>query len=202
MKQKTKIEKTFKQLMAMNVTDLQKEIKSTAKTVNTRLRYNRKKGDNLRFSNWYRLSGGKQILEDANYSTKNGFLKEGYTQKKDETNFNYKKRLVRILLNYNKGYNFDFRYETVEDYMEEWARRIGADVQVLKDVIEFTDSNDVMDELFRIYGSEIIAIINERMSQGESYDSIMWDLRKLIVKYNHDLQSIMDEFSNYGELLL
>ena len=192
----------FKDYMKMNVTDLQKNIKSVAKTVNTRIRNNIKKGNNLVFSNWWRISGGKQLVHDPDYATKSGFLKEGYKKKKGELDYEYKKRLTRIYINYLKTYNQDFRYKTVEEYLEEWARRMGTDVKTLKEVVKFIDENDVMEDLWKNYGSDITIIVNRRIADGESYEQVMFDIELLIIKYGNDKEKIMEEFSRYGELLV
>ena len=195
---KQTIIKTKTQLEKYSENQLYNEIMSMSKTVNSRLRRLRKTNveelDNVTYYQInYDVANKASGILSGEFATSSGFLKK---PSKRAT----KQHLIIQYLQYQKMYNFKLtRKETLET-AKEIARKTNVSLKAVKTVMS-AQRKGFIEELFRIYGSIIFKIVNNRMNAGQSYDDVI-KLLEYAYKSSDSVEEVFNKFGCDGVWLL
>lgn len=195
---KQTIVKTKKQLEKYSENQLYNEIMSMSKTINSRLRRLRKSNveglDNVTYYQInYDVANKASGILSGEFATSSVFLKK---PSKKAT----KQQLIIQYLQYQKMYNFKLTKKETLETAKEIARKTNVSLKAVKTVLS-VQRKGFIEELFRIYGSIIFKIINNRMDAGQSYDDVI-KLLKYADKSSDNVEEVFNKFSGDGVWLL
>lgn len=195
---KQTIVKTKAQLEKYSENQLYNEIMSMSKTVNSRLRRLRKSNveglDNVTYYQInYDVANKASGILSGDFATSGGFLKK---PSKKAT----KQQLIIQYLQYQKMYNFKLTKKETLETAKEIARKTNVSLKAVKTVLS-VQRKGFIEELFRIYGSIIFKIINNKMNAGQSYDDVI-KLLEYADKSSESVEEVFNKFSGEGVWLL
>ena len=162
--------KTKAQLENYSENQLYNEIMSMSKTVNSRLRRLKKSKvsglDNVTYYQInYDIANKASGILSGEFATSSGFLKK---PSKKAT----KQQLIIQYLLYQKMYNYKLTKKETLETAKGIAKKTKVSLRAVATVLS-VQRKGFIEELFRIYGSEIFKIINNRMNAGQSYEDVM-----------------------------
>ena len=195
---KQTIIKTKAQLESYSENQLYNEIMSMSKTVNSRLRRLKKSTveglDNVTYYQInYDIANKASGILSGEYATSSGFLKK---PSKKAT----KQQLIIQYLLYQKMYNYKLTKKETLETAKEIAQKTKVSLKAVKTVLS-VQRKGFIEELFRIYGSIIFKIINNRMNAGQSYGDVI-KLLEYADKTSNSVEEVFNKFSGGGVWLL